>query len=406
MTYDIDCDHIEYLIRKHGIPKDFCSLIYLPLRVGPKTPPLEVDVRDASGSPLSLATGAHNTKIVSLILCGYLGSYYSNLNGILKEDLRDAFSSMLRRASLSPKEELAWNRLQADASTVATFDLRKFLSAFAALTETRVFSVSIGECASSGVRIIKTKEMVKGLELDKNQMTMQLRTSSIGTARSNHISVRAPEGTWIMGMELFRNGERVPFKRNNISEKNDYVIRSHYMRSVLADKNLPSFKTGASSYTVKIHLRPMRSYFLGPHMAVTAVSLAIHAFLVAMIIVICHWSSQSTIPLNTGAFVPVIAIIPTIYAVFLHHVGEHKILSSLQRNWRTQGYLAVSFIILMAILYSLIPSNSDGVDASWLFVASSIGTVVSLAFFAYGFRQFYKLGQDLKNNEGSSDGTW
>lgn len=119
----------------------------------------------------------------------------------------------------------------------------------------------------------------------------------------------------------------------------------------------------------------------------------------------CQASPQGQrVSVNIGALVPVVALIPTVYAVFLYRVGEHKILSVLQKNWRAQGYLATVFTIVIAICYALVSQNSNGVDALWLLVMSTIGTVVSLAFFAYGFRQFCKLGGDLKESENVPSG--
>ena len=399
ITYDIDCDEVMRRMRLCHIPVDFAPQLYLPMRIGPKAPPLDIDVTDSSGSSLPMAPGSLNCRIGSYILCGASGYRFASMTSTQQEAHKNLLFKTLRRDSLTLGEKEHLETFTADHENL---DRRNYFRHLDKLLNNRLFSVNFDCSKQSGTQIIKTKELVQGLSLSGN--AMEFRAPTIGSVRSNHVCVDAPEGTWIKDMELWQNSALVLLKPEDAPNAKDrYTIRHHYIRSVLADKRLTSSDDTGNSYAIKVHLRPMRSYFLGPHVAVMAVSSIIHALLFAATIIMCQASPQGQrVSVNIGALVPVVALIPTVYAVFLYRVGEHKILSVLQKNWRAQGYLATVFTIVIAICYALISQNSNGVDALWLLVMSAIGAVVSLIFFAYGFWQFCKLGGDLRESERNS----
>lgn len=399
VTYDIDWAEVMRRIKLFGVPEMFASQIYLPMRLGPKTPPLEIDITDSSGASLPMAPGSLNCRIGSYILCGASGTYFARMSFGEQHEYKELLVKILRGNDLTQNESETWAKHLHEEQNL---DQQNFRRNLGKLVKNRLFSVNFDCSKQFGTQIIKTKELVQGLSLSGN--TMEFRAPTIGSVRSNHICVDAPEGTWIKDMELWQNGVSVSPKPDGAPwAKDRYTIRHHYIRSVLVDKRLTSSDDTRNSYAIKVHLRPMRSYFLGPHVAVMAVSSILHALLFAATIIMCQASPQGQrVSVNIGALVPVVALIPTVYAVFLYRVGEHKILSVLQKNWRAQGYLATVFTIVIAICYALVSQNSNGVDALWLLVMSAIGAVVSLIFFAYGFWQFCKLGRDLRESERNS----
>lgn len=412
-TYDIDCDELNRRGNICGIPNNCSRKLYLPLRNIAKTSPIDIDIIDFSGRSLALAPGSINSHIASLILNGELNKVDANLSSNTQERYCELFFKLLKKDSLTSLDNVLWEKLQSHAGEQR---YSRFLALFASIYANRLFSVNFDYSSHSGVKIIKTREMVQGLEC-KDESTLELQATSIGTVRSNHICVNAPKGTWIKDVELLRGGEPVlSSPRQNVSdiEKPLYVLRYHYLRTVLSDKRLPLVETsrgrvptgalnpksnnpqgsGIEGYVLKVYLRPMRSYFLGPHLATMLLSIVMYGVVLGDLLF-----QHPKVNLNIGAFVPIMILVPTIYSILLNRTDDHKILSAINKRWRYNGYQVALISIVTSILYAFTFVDDSGVSSKYLSAVSAFGLLGMLSPFVRAFRNFMQIGRDVQSSE-------
>ena len=291
-----------------------------------------------------------------------------------------------------------------------------FINSFYEVRGRKLYAIHLSVQQRSSISIIKTREVIPGLQFTNGRLELWAKSLD-QDVKSNYICVESPNGTWISKMSLLFEGEEVSptdsdYKRNSTCNGPTYSIQDNYARSLLHSTNLKSGRKalittygegnaweslkGRAAYTVAVELQPKRSYYLGPHLAVFAISSAIYTLLMIISFAFLRrWiSGGAWVPLNISAIVTLMAVIPTAHAAVLFYGSEHRILSQLYRHWRFAGYALSAFNLILAASISVLPlknGDSSYVSAAWLFFVSLVGFTTNFLGEVWCFKKFQGL---------------
>jgi hypothetical protein len=390
--------------------------IILPLWLGEGNTLIDLDIRDEDGVCLSLIKSDDAEQFMNIALCGALGPTFDDMSSGEQRVCIDMVTAMMNKRPITYSQSRIWKHI---SNSQQTFD---FINSFYEVRGRKLYAIHLSVQQRSSISIIKTREVIPGLQFTNGRLELWAKSLD-QDVKSNYICVESPNGTWISKMSLLFEGEEVSptdsdYRRDSTCNGPTYSIRDNYSRSLLHSTNLKSGRKaliasqenfdaweslkGRAAYTVAVELQPKRSYYLGPHLAVFAISSAIYALLMIISFAFLkRWiSDDAWVPLNISAIVTLMAVIPTAHAAVLFYGSEHRILSQLYRHWRFTGYALSAFNLILAASMSVLPlKDGDGyyVSAAWLFTISLIGFVTNFVGDIWCFTKFQGLHQKIVN---------
>ena len=407
-TYDIDCRSLRDRASQCGIDPN--KEIILPLWLGEQNTLIDLDIRDEYGVCLPLIKSNDAEQFMNIALCGALGPTFDDMSSGEQRVCIDMVTAMMNERPTTYSQSRIWKHI---SNSQQAFD---FINSFYEVRGRKLYAIHLNVQQRASISIIKTREVVPGLQFTNGRLELWAKSLDEDVA-SNYICVESPDGTWISNMSLLFEGKEISptnseYKRNSTFDGPTYSIQDNYARSLLHSTNLKSGRKalittygegntweslkGRAAYTVAVELQPKRSYYLGPHLAVFAISSAIYALLMIISFAFLRrWiSGGAWVPLNISAIVTLMAVIPTAHAAVLFYGSEHRILSQLYRHWRFTGYALSAFNLILAASMSVLPlKDGDGyyVSAAWLFSISSIGFVTNFVGEVWCFKKFQGL---------------
>lgn len=413
-TYDIDCRNLRDRALQCGIDPN--KEIILPLWLGEGNTLIDLDIRDEDGVCLPLIKSDDAEQFMNIALCGALGPTFDDMSSGEQRVCVDMVTAMMNKRPTTYSQSRIWKHI---SNSQQAFN---FINSFYEVRGRKLYAIHLSVQQRSSISIIKTREVIPGLQFTNGRLELWAKSLDEDVA-SNYICVESPDGTWISNMSLLFEGKEVSptnseYKRNSTFDGPTYSIQDNYARSLLHSTNLKSGRKalittygegnaweslkGRAAYTVAVELQPKRSYYLGPHLAVFAISSAIYALLMTISFAFLRrWiSGGAWVPLNISAIVTLMAVIPTAHAAVLFYGSEHRILSQLYRHWRFAGYALSAFNLILAASMSVLPlKDGDGyyVSAAWLFSISLIGFVTNFVGEVWCFKKFQGLHQKIVN---------
>ncbi|WP_311348786.1 hypothetical protein [Corynebacterium durum] len=411
-TYDIDCRNLRDRASQCGIDPN--KEIILPLWLGEQKTLIDLDIRDEYGVCLPLIKSDDAEQFMNIALCGALGPTFDDMSSGEQRVCIDMVTAMMNERPITYSQSRIWKHI---SNSQQAFD---FINSFYEFRGRKLYAIHLNVQQRESISIIKTREVIPGLQFTNGRLELWAKSLDEDVA-SNYICVESPDGTWISNMSLLFEGKEISptnseYKRNSTFDGPTYSIQDNYARSLLHSTNLKSGRkalittygegntweslTGRAAYTVAVELQPKRSYYLGPHLAVFAISSAIYALLMIISFAFLRrWiSGGAWVPLNISAIVTLMAVIPTAHAAVLFYGSEHRILSQLYRHWRFTGYALSAFNLILAASMSVLPlKDGDGyyVSAAWLFSISSIGFVTNFVGEVWCFKKFQGLHRKI-----------
>ncbi len=351
---------------------------------------------------------------MNIALCGALGPTFDDMSSGEQRVCIDMVTAMMNERPITYSQSRIWKHI---SNSQQAFD---FINSFYEVRGRKLYAIHLNVQQRESISIIKTREVIPGLQFTNGRLELWAKSLDEDVA-SNYICVESPDGTWISNMSLLFEGKEISptnseYKRNSTFDGPTYSIQDNYARSLLHSTNLKSGRkalittygegntweslTGRAAYTVAVELQPKRSYYLGPHLAVFAISSAIYALLMIISFAFLRrWiSGGAWVPLNISAIVTLMAVIPTAHAAVLFYGSEHRILSQLYRHWRFTGYALSAFNLMLAASMSVLPlKDGDGyyVSAAWLFSISLIGFVTNFVGEVWCFKKFQGLHRKI-----------
>jgi len=411
-TYDIDCRNLRDRASQCGIDPN--KEIILPLWLGEQKTLIDLDIRDEYGVCLPLIKSDDAEQFMNIALCGALGPTFDDMSSGEQRVCIDMVTAMMNERPITYSQSRIWKHI---SNSQQAFD---FINSFYEVRGRKLYAIHLNVQQRESISIIKTREVIPGLQFTNGRLELWAKSLDEDVA-SNYICVESPDGTWISNMSLLFEGKEISptnseYKKNSTFDGPTYSIQDNYARSLLHSTNLKSGRkalittygegntweslTGRAAYTVAVELQPKRSYYLGPHLAVFAISSAIYALLMIISFAFLRrWiSGGAWVPLNISAIVTLMAVIPTAHAAVLFYGSEHRILSQLYRHWRFTGYALSAFNLILAASMSVLPlKDGDGyyVSAAWLFSISSIGFVTNFVGEVWCFKKFQGLHRKI-----------
>lgn len=421
-TYDIDCRNLRDRASQCGIDPN--KEIILPLWLGQQNTLIDLDIRDEYGVCLPLIKSDDAEQFMNIALCGALGPTFDDMSSGEQRVCIDMVTAMMNERPITYSQSRIWKHI---SNSQQAFD---FINSFYEVRGRKLYAIHLNVQQRESISIIKTREVIPGLQFTNGRLELWAKSLDEDVA-SNYICVESPDGTWISNMSLLFEGKEISptnseYKRNSTFDGPTYSIQDNYARSLLHSTNLKSGRkalittygegntweslTGRAAYTVAVELQPKRSYYLGPHLAVFAISSAIYALLMIISFAFLRrWiSGGAWVPLNISAIVTLMAVIPTAHAAVLFYGSEHRILSQLYRHWRFTGYALSAFNLILAASMSVLPlKDGDGyyVSAAWLFSISLIGFVTNFVGEVWCFKKFQGLHRKIVDTSVSEQQT-
>lgn len=421
-TYDIDCRNLRDRASQCGIDPN--KEIILPLWLGQQNTLIDLDIRDEYGVCLPLIKSDDAEQFMNIALCGALGPTFDDMSSGEQRVCIDMVTAMMNERPITYSQSRIWKHI---SNSQQAFD---FINSFYEVRGRKLYAIHLNVQQRESISIIKTREVIPGLQFTNGRLELWAKSLDEDVA-SNYICVESPDGTWISNMSLLFEGKEISptnseYKKNSTFDGPTYSIQDNYARSLLHSTNLKSGRkalittygegntweslTGRAAYTVAVELQPKRSYYLGPHLAVFAISSAIYALLMIISFAFLRrWiSGGAWVPLNISAIVTLMAVIPTAHAAVLFYGSEHRILSQLYRHWRFTGYALSAFNLILAASMSVLPlKDGDGyyVSAAWLFSISLIGFVTNFVGEVWCFKKFQGLHRKIVDTSVSEQQT-
>lgn len=290
-TYDIDCRNLRDRALQCGIDPN--KEIILPLWLGEGNTLIDLDIRDEDGVCLSLIKSDDAEQFMNIALCGALGPTFDDMSSGEQRVCIDMVTAMMNKRPITYSQSRIWKHI---SNSQQTFD---FINSFYEVRGRKLYAIHLSVQQRSSISIIKTREVIPGLQFTNGRLELWAKSLD-QDVKSNYICVESPNGTWISKMSLLFEGEEVSptdsdYRRDSTCNGPTYSIRDNYSRSLLHSTNLKSGRKaliasqenfdaweslkGRAAYTVAVELQPKRSYYLGPHLAVFAISSAIYALL-------------------------------------------------------------------------------------------------------------------------------
>lgn len=416
-TYDINCRELRKRARRYGVSISNGASILLPMRIDDNSEPIEFDIRGESGQCLPLASSEESSLVASLSLCGAIGQKYKDMASQERKECRKMFNNAISGNLQQYREKKLYDQINDEKRDDSEYGHALYQLTYGRLLVARI---NIG---TNDVTIVKTREVAPGMTFNNGVIELSARSLD-GKTRSNHLCVEAPAGTWISRMSLlFENTEveanDINFRDHPEDKRPTYVLHWNYLRSYIVDRNLKhphyinsintrnkeikqsssSYRTeGREYYAIRVYLQPKRSYYLGPHLAVFAISSLVYILLaiVSKLTIMGYIGNKGPwVPLNISAIVTLMVVLPTAHAAMLFYTAEHRILSELHKRWRFAGYALSAFNILISALMTVLPLNDTGfyVAACPIFILATIGALVNLigeGWFGWIFTSIYK----------------
>ena len=401
-TYDINCRELRKRARRYGISIGNGASILLPMRMDANSEPIEFDIRSDSGQCLPLASSEESSLVAALSLCGAIGQKYKDMALQERKECRKMFSNAISGNLQQYREKKLYDQINDEKRDDSEYGHALYQLTYGRLLVARI---NIG---TNDVTIVKTREVAPGMTFNNGVIELSARSLD-GKTRSNHLCVEAPAGTWISRMSLlFENTEveanDINFRDHPEDKRPTYILHWNYLRSYIVDRNLKhphhvnsantrnkkikqsssSYRTeGREYYAIRVYLQPKRSYYLGPHLAVFAISSLVYILLaiVSKLTIMGYVGNKGPwVPLNISAIVTLMIVLPTAHAAVLFYTAEHRILSELHKRWRFAGYILSAFNILLAALMTVLPLNASNVyvSANSVWILSCIGGAVNL----------------------------
>jgi hypothetical protein len=387
------------------------------MRIDDNSEPIEFDIRGESGQCLPLASSEESSLVASLSLCGAIGQKYKDMASQERKECRKMFNNAISGNLQQYREKKLYDQINDEKRDDSEYGHALYQLTYGRLLVARI---NIG---TNDVTIVKTREVAPGMTFNNGVIELSARSLD-GKTRSNHLCVEAPAGTWISRMSLlFENTEveanDINFRDHPEDKRPTYVLHWNYLRSYIVDRNLKhphyinsintrnkeikqsssSYRTeGREYYAIRVYLQPKRSYYLGPHLAVFAISSLVYILLaiVSKLTIMGYIGNKGPwVPLNISAIVTLMVVLPTAHAAMLFYTAEHRILSELHKRWRFAGYALSAFNILISALMTVLPLNDTGfyVAACPIFILATIGALVNLigeGWFGWIFTSIYK----------------
>lgn len=361
VTLDIDTASVRQRAMRAGI---FARHIHIPLAALGKGLLLDIDVRDADSRPMHMVASEVNARAAAnLLLSAYekaagrrarKGAQFVDLaarlarNTSLDElvDLLESVESQVPPSSTSETNFEQWSEALLDDG---------FFDRLLALSQTYLLLVDLS--LSGRIEIVKFRyvEAVVGGEGPLSLQRIGLRavrirvdTPGISQATRVHTRVTAPDGSSVVSVELL-DGDRT-------------IDRASYQRRV-SQERASVYTRGMtdSDFALRLKIEPRIGFFLLP----AAMSMWFLAMLLAFgtaLQVADHRFSGSNA--NADAAVTILAIIPSLIAIYFVRPGEHELISRLMSVPR----ILVVAAALTAVLVAGAVAADVGSLATWFIV--------------------------------------
>lgn len=332
VTLDIDSAEVRRRARRHGV---FGRRLPLPIATLFKELQLDVDVRDSAGEPIAVTTSAEDSHLAHALILATL-----RRNGIQRASLPEGvivgLYDLVVRPSLERLKQIVndvrWdgNDTPARPDANLTEDERHAWQSILAIAEVKDLLLGMAEhyLFAVEVELKKPTVMIKYRYVEQVRMRVPSPLSqlgftpsrfpipidgSIGTAAREHIRVIAPEDALMSRAKLLLDFAKV--------DEANYGYRQGSERVVVYTSGQPR-----GHYEIAIKLRPILGAFFAPAMLSTlfiAILLGVALYLETLD---CRFSRDSS---NADAAVAILALVPSLSAIYFTRVGEHHLVARL-----------------------------------------------------------------------------
>lgn len=332
ITLDIDARELRRRARRHAV---FSRRLPLPIATLAKELQLDVDVRNAQGEPMAVTTSAEDSHLAHALVLSTLrrngiwspslppgvivGLYdlvvrpsLDRLERIVNDVLWDGEDLPGRPdADLQEDEREAWARiLEVDEAKDLLRGLaQNYLFAVETELERPVIVIKLRYVEQVRMRV---PNPISQLGFTPSRFPIPV-NGSIGTAAREHVRIVAPDEA-LMGRAILRlDGTKRP--------ETEYGYRQGSERVVVYSSGL-----ARGYYDVIVKIRPVLGVFFAP------------AFLSSIFLVLllaaafylegadCRFSRESS---NADASVAILALVPSLSAIYFTRVGEHHLVARL-----------------------------------------------------------------------------
>lgn len=377
VSLDLDGDRLISLVESAGGSE--IDTILIPIGLLPKGLLLDFDLRDASGSAVSLVTSrvdsqAAQASILALLdelgedVHSYDASLLNHIYTIAREHPSEHDIGVLR-GRVPSNQVCSWTLpgRQKDSAEYATWKGLFKRNAFVELlaTFTVNFMPMMRFKLSPGTTLVKYRQVERqepssasGLRarFSIDPYRQLIPAPSIGRCSREHFRFDAPEGTFLEEFFFPERASKAPLvslvsdlRPAGPDEVFSYSSRVTPERGIIYSHDLSS--TGAS-YVATASLRPRVAGFLRlSQFTVFASALLLLAGTLSEFVT-QTLSSQST---QQDAAVAILAVVPSVMSAYLAHEGEHELLSELLRapRWAVAGSAAATIFASGAMVLQL-----------------------------------------------------
>lgn len=367
VTLDLDLSELRRRAKTNRLRSD---LVPLPLLTLVKAPLLDVDVKDVHGNSLAIATSDQDSHLASAMLLATLArhgvrvrtlpdSVLKEINAIagsggdsrLEEVLYAASPESFQSApapsssasiTLSPGDKRTWNEL---------LDVDEFLNGLFDFASSFMLISQINLEQQNDVAIIKIR-LLEGRDTEDTRSTLfspdrlgwkpqvqRIPMGGLGRAQRNHVRVLAPADSTVRSAKWSLNDDQLHRVHDGVEDgKQAHLDRASFYRSALEP----------GDYEATIELEPSRGPFLVP----AALTIGLLAFLLGAATYLQGtdarfsaaperflawpgpgpgWEVQAiqAVQANFDAAVTVLAIVPSLIAIYIVRAGEHQLVTRL-----------------------------------------------------------------------------
>lgn len=410
VTLDLDLHELRTRAEKAGVTD---STIPLPLMQLAKRPLLDVDIADIHGQPLAIATSDQDSHLSSSLLLATLArrrvglrrlseGVLSQMHAIVKAPTMDDGLDILYAISpesfdeapgggrldlsVTVSERRAWKRM---------LDVDEFIDRLLDYTESFLLVAQVDVNSDEDVAILKIRLVEERAVFDRQSRllspdrlgwTPQIQSipmSGLGRAQRNHVRVLAPDDSVVRSTQMLEAGVPIHAVRDG---KGADGGRAPLDRALFYRAHM---KPGP--YEMRVELEPARGPFLVP--AALTMGLLMMLLIAAAAL---QWadarfteaspefvfvqrpdgtgslSAVHSTQANFDAAVTVLAIVPSLIAIYIVRVGEHQLVTRLLTLPRILVLVSAFSTIVAAgaTAASVAPQN---LFVAYAFAASSTG---------------------------------
>ncbi|WP_404474226.1 hypothetical protein [Microbacterium aerolatum] len=410
VTLDVDLESLRKRARTAGVWRRFVPVPLLTLAKGPL---LDIDVRDSRGHPLAILTRDQDAHAAAAMLLALLSRNDVPLRGI-PASVRDQLYSIVRETDPVALEHVAHAASPSAVPTPPSQGLVAFTATdakvWSALMKTREFFDAVfdyadsylmlspidlhqaGDVAIVKMRLLQERDPEESasswFSLDRlgwKPQTQRIPMGGVGKAQRNHVRILAPEDSHIRNARWMQDDSLLKKVADGVYSGQPAPLD----RATFYDSGLPP-----ADYHAEVDLEPARGPFLFPAWLTTGLLLVLVGFALffqwmdgrfswaAPTFVIqpddrygLRFESVQVVQANFDAAVTVLAIIPSLVAIYIVRAGEHQLITRLMTVPRT--------LVLMSAFAAIICAGATAasVQRESLLVVYMVGFLIVLVAF-------------------------